>query len=445
MKPPPPIKLEKIMRLPRWLLWLSITAVLAITIGVILVAYLQVKPAPPRTLNMSTGPAGSDYHALGQQYRRILAEHGVTVRLIPSAGAPENLARLTDDQADDQSKVDVGFFQGGTGYFVNAPHLVALGSLYYEPLWVFYQGREITDLPGLTGKRIAIGPYDSGSRALAVQLLAVNSVVLPPTTLVDAGDGEAAKKLLEGTVDAAFIVAPGESAVVQKLLTEKNIRLLSFDRAEAYTRRFPYLTKVVLPKGVLDFTKNVPAKDVVLIAPTASLLARDTLHPALAYLLLRAASEIHSATTLFSKAREFPNMTDSDFPYSEEVTRYYKSGSPFLQRYLPFWLANFVERLWVLLLPALAIAIPLMRAIPPLLQWWRRSRIYRWYAKLKEIELELETAHDKEILNGMLARLDEIEQAVSRVPTPLAYSENLYNFRANIAFVRQRVHTRIDR
>ncbi|MSQ58253.1 MAG: C4-dicarboxylate ABC transporter substrate-binding protein [Betaproteobacteria bacterium] len=441
MKPPPPIKLEKIMRLPRWLLWLSIAGVLALIAGFILVAFLFVKPAPPRTLHLSTGPVGSDYHALGQQYQKILARHGVAVRLIPSAGSPENLERLTDGD----SPVDAGFFQGGTGYFANAPQLVSLGSLYYEPLWVFYRGQEITDLPGLSGKRIAIGPYDSGSRALAIQLLAVNSVVLPPTTLVDAGGGEAAKKLLDGQIDAALIVAPGEFAVVQQLLAAKNIRLLSFDRAEAYTRRFPYLTKVLLPKGVLDFTNNFPAKDVVLVAPTASLLARETLHPALAYLLLRAATEIHSGTGLFNKAREFPNMTDSDFPYSDEVTRFYQSGSPFLQRHLPFWLANLVERLWVLLLPALAIAIPLIRSIPPLFRWWRRSRIYRWYARLKEIELDLESTHDKEDLNAMLGRLDEIEEAVSHVQTPLAYAENLYNFRANIAFVRQRVLARAGR
>ncbi|MFN0317729.1 MAG: TAXI family TRAP transporter solute-binding subunit [Burkholderiales bacterium] len=430
-------QLEKFMRLPRWLLWLCIACILAIVVGVLLAAFLLVKPAPPRTLTLSTGPAGSDYHALGERYQQSLARHGVNVHLVPSAGSPENLARLTDGQ------VDVGFFQGGTGYFANAPNLVSLGSLYYEPLWVFYRGAEITDLPGLRGKRIAIGPYDSGSRALAVQLLAVNSVVLPPTTLLDSGHGQAARQLTEGEIDAAFIVAPGESAVVQQLLLEKNIRLLSFDRAEAYARRFPYLTKVVLPKGVLDFSNNLPAKDVVLIAPTASLLARENLHPALAYLLLRAAKEIHEVTGLFNKAREFPNMTDSDFPYSEEVTRYYQSGSPFLQRHLPFWLANLVERLWVLLLPALAVAIPLMRLLPPLFQWWRRSRIYRWYARLKEIELELESSHDKEALNAMLARLDEIEQAVSRVPTPLAYAEALYNFRANIAFVRQRVRNRI--
>ncbi len=438
-KLPPPVRIEKFLQLPRWLLWFSILGLLAIVIGVLLVTYVFIKPAPPRTLSLSTGPAGSDYHAFGLKYHEFLARHGVTVVLKPSAGSPENLMRLSDTTPS----VDVGFFQGGTGYAVNAPELVSLGSLYYEPLWVFYRGEEIRDLPGLVGKRIAIGPYESGARALALQLLAVNSVVLPPTTLLDAGGKEASEMLLTGQADAVFIVAPGESETVQRLLFEKGIRLLSLERAEAYTRRFPFLRKVVLPKGVLDFTSNVPANDVTLVAPTASLLAKKDLHPALAYLMLRAATEIHSGSGLYNQAREFPNMSDSDFPYAEEVARFYKSGSPLLQRKLPFWLANLVERLWVLLLPAIAVAIPLIRSMPPLFRWWRHSRIYRWYGRLKEIEIELEGASDQQALAGMLTRLDEIELAVSRLRTPLAYTENLYNFRANIAFVRQRVESRM--
>lgn len=428
------------MQLPRWLFGLAVLGLLALVAGVILTVYLVIKPAPPRQLTLSTGPVSSDYHNFGLTYQKKLAQHGVTVTLLPSAGSPENLMRLSAATPT----ADVGFFQGGTGYSANAPNLASLGSLYYEPLWVFYRGAPISDLTQLAGKRIAIGGNDSGVHALALQLLALNSVVLPPTTLLDVGEKDAVDKLVAGQADAIFVIAVSESELVQRLLFEPEVRLLSFERADAYARRFPFLTKVVMPKGVLDFTRNLPAQDVTLIAPTASLLARADLHPALAHLLLRAATEIHSGAGLFNQARAFPNTQDSDFPFSEEVTRFYRSGSPFLQRHLPFWLANLVERLWVLLLPAIAVAIPVTRSIPPLLRWWRNSRIYRWYGRLKEIEIELEGSHDQASLANMLTRLDEIERAISGMRLPLAYAANLYNFRTNIHFVRQRVLNRVQ-
>lgn len=428
------------MQLPRWLLWLTISGVLLATVGVTALVYWLVKPAPPRELVMSAGPPHSDYFRYAQKYVTALAREGVTLWVETSEGSPENIIRL----GDPSSAVEVAFFQGGTGYSINSPGVVSLGSLYYEPVWVFYRGDEIEDLPKLAGKRIAIGSDASGSRALALQLLAVNGVVLPPTELLPIGGVDGAQALLTNRTDALFLVAAPDLDVVQQLLSHPEIRLLTFERADAYTRRFPYLTKLILPRGVVDFAGNIPARDITLIAPTASLLARESMHPALATLLLKAAREIHGGAGLFNQAREFPNMTNADFPFPDEVRRAYTSGVPFLQRHLPFWLANLIERMWFLVLPAFAVAIPLMRAIPPLLRWWRRSRIYRWYARLKEIELQLERQQDTEALRDMLVRLDEIDHAVSSLPTPLAYSENVYNFRSNIAFVRARVRTRIE-
>lgn len=440
LRPPPPILVDRFLQLPRWLLWLSTVGVLTATLGVVLLGYWLIEPAPPRQLVMATGPEGSDAQALGLRYQTALKKYGVNLRLIATAGSPENLARLGAANGE----VEVAFFQGGTAYSVNAPGLVSLGSLYYEAIWVFYRGAPASDLPGLAGKRIGIGPEDSGSRALALQLLAVNGVVLPPTELLPVGGPDGARQLREGRIDALFLVAPGESALVQELLADKTLQLLPFDRAEAYVRRFPFLTRLTLPKGVMDFAGNVPAQDVPLVAPTASLLARTTLHPALANLLVRAAHDIHGEASLFNQAGVFPNMTNADFPYNEEVRRYYTSGSSFLQRHLPFWLANLIERMWILVLPALAVTIPLLRSIPPLLSWWRRSRVYRWYGRLKEIELQLEHTQDRATLEDMITRLDEIEQAVSLLAIPLAYSENVYSFRGNIAFVRARVMRRLE-
>jgi hypothetical protein len=251
--------------------------------------------------------------------------------------------------------------------------------------------------------------------------------------------------LLAGRIDGFFLVAPADSPMVEKLVSAPGIRLLSLDRAEAYARRFPYLTRLTLPRGVFDFINNVPAADVALVSPTANLLARDTLHPALAFLLMRAATEIHGNAGLLNKVAEFPAPLNSEFPLSGEARRYYKAGPPFLQRYLPYWVAVLVDRLWIILLPALALVVPLTRIIPPIYRWRVRSRIYRWYARLKEVELELDEEPAAERLEELLGRLDEIEQSVNRINTPLAYSDNLYLFKQNVDLVRARVRWRLGR
>jgi hypothetical protein len=311
--------------------------------------------------------------------------------------------------------------------------------VYYEPLWIFYRGAKVSDLAGLHGRKLAIGPPQSGTHALSLQLLAVNGVVLPPTQLLPMGDRQANEALLRGEVDAVFMVAPPESPLVAQLVSARGIRLLSLELADAYTRRFPFLAKVILPRGVFDFIHNVPARDVVLVSPTANLLAKRDLHPALAYLLMRAATEIHSGSALLNKAGEFPALLDADFPPSEEARRYYQSGPPFLQRYLPFWAAVLVDRIWLSLLPLLAVVVPLARLLPMAYRWRVRSRIYRRYGELKEVELELEDNPSPEKLKASLLRLDEIDRAVNRVPTPLAYTDQLFMFRQNIYLVRQRV------
>jgi hypothetical protein len=325
------------------------------------------------------------------------------------------------------------------------PGLVSLGSLYYEPLWIFYRApHELTTLRGLRGMTIAAGAENSGTRALALELLDANQMRQPPTQIVTLAGLQAADALVEGKVGAALFVAAPDSLVVQRLIKAPGIRLMSLDEADAYTRRLPYLSRVVLPKSVFDLVERIPDHDVVLLASTANLIVKEDLHPALAYLLLRAANEVHSEARLFEHQAEFPAPRDADFPLSPEAQRYYKSGPPFLQRYLPYWGANLVDRLWVMLLPVVAIAFPLFRLVPPLYRWRIRSRIYRRYARLKEIELDLDEKRTVPELKSMLERLDQIESAVNRLSTPLAYSENLYVFRQHIDLVRQRILARLS-
>jgi len=422
-------------------LLVALAPAILLTVAAFAIAFHFVQPAPPKKIVMASGQKEGRYGYYAKQYKQFLARNGVTLELHPSSGAVQNMALLMDPN----SGVDVAFVQGGTGFGANAEDLESLGSLYYEPLWIFHRGPPVRDLDGLRGKRIAIGAEESGTRALALQLLAMNSAVLPPTTLLPLGGKEGEEQLLKGKIDALMLVAPADTGAVARLAGTRGIHLLSLERADAYTRLFPYLTKLVLPHGVFDLAQDVPAHDIVLVAPTANLIVRDSLHPALAYLLLRAASEIHSGASVFDRDREFPAPRDSGFPLSDVAARYYKSGPPLLQRYLPFWAANLVDRLWVVLVPILAISIPLIRLVPPLYRWRVRSRIYRWYARLKEIELQLEDNTNVEELEGFIKRLDEIERSVNRIPTPLAYSDNLYGFRAHIDLVRQRVAKRLAR
>jgi TRAP-type uncharacterized transport system substrate-binding protein len=432
---------KKFRDLSRRDFWLTIIPVVLAALAVFVFAFRFIEPAPPNSIVMSTGAVDGGYHMFAQRYQEILARDGVKLELRPSAGSQENVSRLLDDASD----VEVGFLQGGSAFSVNAPSLVSLGSIYYEPLWVFYRGAEIHDFAGLRGRKLAIGPEESGTRALALQLLAVNAAVMPPTVLLLESGHRAGELLQKGELDAVFIVGPPESPLVEQLMSASGIRLLSLDRAEAYTRRFPALTKLILPQGVFDFVKNVPAHDVTLISPTANLLAVDGLHPALAFLLMRAASEVHGGAGLLHKAGEFPAPLNSEFPLSPEATRYYKSGPPFLQRYLPYWAAVLVDRLWITLLPVLALMVPLGRIIPAAYRWRARSRIYRWYAKLKEVELNLDEDSTPERLTELLGQLDQIENAVNRINTPLAYTDNLYAFRQNVNLVRQRLKDQLAR
>lgn len=420
-------------------LWMAATPVAIVLLLALVVAMFFIEPGPPRRIVVSTGAVDGGYYMYAERYKEILARDGVTLELRPSAGSQENVSRLMDEKSD----VEVGFFQGGSAFAANAPGLHSLGSIYYEPLWVFYRGPETRDFGGLKGMRLAIGPEESGTRALALQLLAVNATVMPPTVLSTETGRQAADLLLAGELDGVFLVAPSDSPLVEKLVSAPGIRLLSLERAEAYARRFPYLTKLTLPRGVFDFIGNIPSQDVTLVSPTANLLARDSLHPALAFLLMRAATEIHSSAGLLSKTGEFPAPFNSEFPLSSEARRYYKTGPPFLQRYLPYWVAVLVDRMWIILLPALALLVPLTRIIPPIYRWRVRSRIYRWYARLKEVELELDEDPPMEKLKELLTRLDEIERSVNRINTPLAYSDNLYLFKQNVDLVRARVRWRL--
>jgi TRAP-type uncharacterized transport system substrate-binding protein len=415
----------------------AVPAVLLIIGGFWLAAQF-IRPAPPGHLVMSTGAPGGGYEAFAAQYKPFLAAQGIELRERPSAGAVENLKRLLDPD----EVIDVAFVQGGLGLGRDAEGLVSLGSFYHEPLWVFYRGKDTLDqLAALRGRRLAVGAEGSGTRRLALELLEASGVPPndPRTTLVPLGGLAAAAALAKGEVDAVFLVGPAQSGAVWTLFFTPGVRLMSFAHAEAYARRFPFLARLVLPRGGIDLQRDIPAADVALVAPMATIVAREDTHPALVDLLLGAAAKAHGGPGLFQRPGEFPNAHTVDFPLSREADRFYRAGTRFLHRYLPFWLATLIERTIVLLVPLVAIVLPVMKFAPALYGWRIRSRIFKWYGQLSFLERELDENPQARARAEWLAELDRIEDRVHRMPTPLAFANLLYTLREHIALVEAKV------
>jgi TRAP transporter TAXI family solute receptor len=418
----------------RPVLWLYMAAGTLIVVAIV-VTVAWVGPLPPRVVVMSTGTPGGTYAVFAERYKTILARAGVVLRLVPSAGGVENLARLNDPH----SGVMVAFVQSGLTSEEQSPDLESLGTLCYEPFWFFSRDANLgTRLEGLHGRRVSVGPEGSGTRALAVQFLASdgidqNNAQLLPLTAAQSGDA-----LLRGEIDAALMVAAWDTPVVRRLLDSAEIHVLQFPHVDAFLALHPFLSKVILPQGAANMIAERPPTDIALVAPKASLIVRRDLHPAIQYLLLNAASQIHAAPSIFQKPGQFPAPEEEDLPLSKESNRYFKSGDPFLQRYLPFWLAVIAGRVLLLLIPIIGVAYPLLRTMPALYGWSMRRRIFRLYGELKSIEIEFEAKGNRST-EDMLARLNRLEERADHLRVPRAFATLLYTLRLHVDLVRTRL------
>ena len=422
--------------------------------GLLWLAYKVLDPAPPRRVVLATGPEQGAYAEFGKRYVAELKRFGIDVELRATAGAAENLKLLRDEAAG----VDIAFMQGGAGealYKIDedgvGPPLVSLGSLFYEPVWVFYReqaarqalrarpGAEATlrSLTELRGLRVNIGAEGSGAANLVNKLLHANRIEPAELIVSNLGPTPAVVALLGGEIDALVFVSAPESPLVRMLVQTPGIKLLDFTQAQAYARRFPFLSAVDLPRGVVDLSRDMPPATVDLVATTSTLAARESLHPALAQLFVQAAARIHGDTSWFGPAGQFPNAAVTEYPLAKEAERYYRSGAPLLQRYLPFWLANLIDRMWVVLVSIIAVLIPLSRIVPPLYQFRVRSRVFRWYRRLREIEDAAGQAGAAP--DELLRELDALDARVERISVPLSHADELYSLRSHIVLVRRRL------
>jgi TRAP-type uncharacterized transport system substrate-binding protein len=388
---------------------------------------------PPSTIVMATGGMGGAYYEFGNRYREALARANVEVRVMQTAGSPENLALLRNPH----SGVSVALVQGGTINPEDASELESLGTVFYEPLWLFRRrGVAGGGLDGLRDKKIAIGPDRSGTQALTLELLRQHAIDQRVSEFLPLVTREAGDRLLAGDIDAAFMVASWDAPDVRRLLAARHIELSGYPQADAYVALYPFLHKVVVPRGVRDLANDQPPADVVLIAPKASLVVRKDLHPALQLLLLNAAVQVHAGPGIFQRANEFPAAEAFGLALSDEALRFYKSGPPFLHNYLPFWVAELIGKLIILLIPILGVLYPMMRFLPVLYDWTMRRKISRLYGELRFLEEELENVDGKNVAGKIAIQLEELEQQANRLRVPIAYASMLYMLRHHIDLVR---------
>jgi ABC-type nitrate/sulfonate/bicarbonate transport system substrate-binding protein len=414
----------------------------ALAVALLVLAYLWLDPAPPKRVTLATGPAQSAYDEFGKRYRKTLAANDIEVVLLPSQGSSDNLRLLRE------GKADLGFVQGGSNERATTEEsgLESLGSLFVEPIWLFYReeaarraapAATLSSLTQLQGLRLNVGTAGSGVPRLMDKLFEANKIDTRHITISQLEQTPATVAFLSGELDAIVFASAPESLMVQMLLQTPGVKLMDFAQSEAYSRRFPFLTPVVLPRGVVDLARDLPPADLRLVATTTALLTREQTHPALLQLFAQAARDIHGSAGWFNRAGAFPSIEHSEYPVSREAERAIQGGQPFLQRYLPFWLANLVERMWLALGIIIAILLPLSRIVPPLYQFRIRSRVFRWYGQLRAIENQMQA---QQVDPAQLAeQLDALEDKAGRISVPLSYADELYALRNNINLVRRKL------
>jgi TRAP transporter TAXI family solute receptor len=399
------------------------------------ITYQFIEPAPPTKLTIAAGSKGGAYLKYAHEYQKLLALNGISLKVLETAGSKENLSLLAT------GKVDIALMQSGVAKAADYPTLLGIGSLYYEPLWVFTRpGFTLTNLSQLSSQRIIMGPEGSGTRQVVLQLLADNGVDPAGLQKIDLTGKAKVEALRQGQVDVLFTITATSSVSVNALFRSRSVSLVSFARADAYTKRHNYLSKITLSQGLISLKENIPAQDVTLVAPTATLVTTENLHPALAGLMTQIIDKVHSRGSLLDiKRHQFPSGEYLDFPLSDDARRFYRRGVPLLQRYLPFWAAIQLDRLKLMLLPLLALLLPLFKILPLTYRWRMRSRVYRWYDTLQVLDYEVRQSLTEENVKNFIERLSKIEEDVRKINVPLAYAAELYSLRLHIDLLRRQI------
>ena len=421
-----------------WFAMLKVLAASLCVFGILSFALIYFIPAPPSTITIASGFVGGNYERIAARYQKVLARHHVTLEMHAGSAGWDNVKLLLDHNTG----VQAAFAQGGLGNSEQAPGLLSLGRINYMIFFIFYRATDaLDDLTELKGKRIAAGNVNTGSRAVTDKILGIGGINSENSTLLPLAGQAAVNAIHDGKADAAIIGLESDSPLIQSSLRDSGIRLLSVTRAEALTRFFPSLVRLVLPQGAIDFERKIPTSDIVLYACTNAVLVRNDLHPAHISLLAQALFETHDKPGLFQRTGEFPTQIDPEFPMSQSAVDFYKNGPSFLLRYLPLWMVPHVQRLLAVLLAGGAIVYPIFSFAPKLYQWFLQDRMRKLYRRLRLIEEALQ----KELTPAQVASLQDDLENVSRAARilPKRNSDLFSPLRRHIDLTRTELATRL--
>ena len=415
----------------------AITTFISLILVISVSTYYFIHSAPPTHITISTGPEGSVFHKNAVKYQKILEKNGVKVNILNSNGSLQNLERLVDLN----SHVDIGFAQGGITPPGNEK-LISLGSISYQPLMLFYRGKNLSILSELKGRKVSIGPEGSGTRKFALAILALNGIdeKNDHDNLVDWESDDAIQGLYHKKIDAAFVMS--ENASTEKLhdlLRSTEIHLYHFKQANAYSRKIEFLNILDLPEGSIELGKNIPAQDITLLGPMVEIIAKKDLHPAISDLILEAATQIHNHPGTYQKRGDFPNLIEHSIPISADATRFHQSGKSWVYRIFPFWLASLLSRIAVVFIPAFVVLIPILKSIPAFFRWRMQRKIHRHYRNLLILEQKILNETNSVKQEKLHSEFDQIEAAVNQMKIAPAFADQFYGLRGHIDYVRELV------
>jgi TRAP transporter TAXI family solute receptor len=439
-KTTPPLTTSNLSRFwPPWLsfkgiYWLTASAFTAV---IIIVLLTMVVTSPPRTMVIAAGPEGSYFDQTAKKYALELQKQGIDVRILNTAGAKENIQLINDPVRH----VDIAFIHGGVTNVQESPDLMSLGSIGYEPVWIFYRSSlgKLSTLNQLKGLRIAMGRSGSGIDLISRKFLEAMGIDNVNSRLLSLPEDEVASQLVAGQIDAAFFMDPPETSKIHHLFELKGVEIMRFSQAEAMRRNFHFLHVLEIPRSAIDLARIYPSQDIQIMATTAVVVARKETHSAIVYLLMSIIDAVHEPPTLLSKENEFPADKDVDLPISPQAEHYFQGGKPFLQRYLPFWVASAAERFLAVGLPLLALLFPLLNIAPRVYNWRIKARITRCYQELIELERRVKLAPKDQLHHEFECLVLTVDEYLNEKKVPISYSNEIYILKEHIELVRRKI------
>ncbi len=371
--------LHRIAFANRVLLFLGLVAVL--------LALTWINPFPPKKVYLATGQPGSSYRLLGEKFAHYFARYGIELVPVDSPGINDRLSKLTDDG----SPVSSTFYVAGGPAIDDLQKVVSLGSIQYSPLWLLYRGQPVADdnaIRYFSDKTIAVGTRDNSTQNIFKKIIELHGFSFAGmNNFLELPNVEAARRLKAGGIDAMFLIDSIDSPLIQSLIADPEIHIFDFRLADAYTKHLPFLDKLVIPRGALSLKRVYPATDINLLGSTVTLLVEADTHPVIQWIFLKAARHIsNQRPQFFADPDFFPAYMDRSLPLSDVAKRFYQSGFPPLAKYMPLWMADFVDRVWFHLLAALAILIPVIHLVGGVRQYYSDKVIENAYRHLRQID-----------------------------------------------------------